>query len=70
MADREHDGRVTITAKHEGPAQADTMVFLAGQEQSFHCSCGCNVFKRVKPHELRYRCNSCRAVYEGTARHG
>ena len=31
----------------------------------FRCSCGCNVFKRATNAGLKYRCNSCRAVYAG-----
>lgn len=55
-----------------GPvSDADVMPKVNGQ--TFRCDCGCNVFRTVArqqhdaANETRYRCNSCRAVFVGTA---
>ena len=31
--------------------------------KTFRCECGCNVFTEIGP--LKYRCNGCRALYQG-----
>ena len=39
------------------------MLYLQGSKTSFRCDCTCNVFTKLSPD--RYRCNSCRTVYQG-----
>ena len=40
----------------------DIILKVAGKP--FHCSCGCNVFRKLDPdHPNDYTCNACRAVY-------
>lgn len=46
----------------------DVMLYVGGSKRSFHCDCGCNVFRRIGETN-RYRCNSCAAVYVGEVRH-
>ena len=31
--------------------------------KSFRCDCGCNVFTKIGVY--RYKCNACRAIYQG-----
>lgn len=40
-----------------------SMVKLKGQNTSFRCHCGCNVFKNSQC-ERYYKCNSCGDVYD------
>jgi hypothetical protein len=52
----------------------DTLVRLSGDQQSFRCSCGSNVFRKLleghedfdpRPGFVTYRCNGCRAIWHG-----
>jgi hypothetical protein len=40
------------------------MLYINGSKTSFHCDCCCNVFTKIS--RDRYRCNSCRTIYECT----
>lgn len=41
----------------------DIMPMIDGK--SFRCSCGCNVFRRLKYNKNKYKCNSCEVIYIG-----
>lgn len=42
----------------------DTMIYLDGNQRSFKCDCGCNVFRKAE-NLNKYKCNSCEAIYTG-----
>lgn len=44
------------------------MIRLEGSGgKSFRCECECNVFKKHKYNEFKYKCNSCNATFTGNA---
>jgi hypothetical protein len=43
----------------------NSMLHLPGTIVSFRCHCGGNVFSKHKTDPLKYRCNSCKTLYEG-----
>ena len=43
----------------------DAMIKMPGSTASFRCACGGNVFSKHQTDPLRYRCNSCKTLYEG-----
>ena len=43
----------------------DVMIYLEGKKYSYHCDCGCNVFRHIPNDETGYVCNSCGATYHG-----
>lgn len=45
-------------------AESPRVVMCIVSGKSYRCDCGCNVFTETK--ELKYKCNSCSAVYIGT----
>lgn len=50
--------------KNPNNSSSDKMIFLKGEEKSFRCDCGCNVFKEIGDLK-KFICNSCQASYTG-----
>jgi hypothetical protein len=42
----------------------DSMIYLPNQP-SYRCECGCNVFRKSKLNEYRFKCNACGAWHVG-----
>lgn len=55
-------GRTRIELKSEMTEKKDTVCRVNGK--LFRCDCGCNVFRKLLKAPLRYRCNSCRGIFE------
>lgn len=43
----------------------DFMVKLPGSSRTFQCTCGCNVFRKLKEDLTKYVCNSCELIWQG-----
>lgn len=44
------------------PKTGDIMVRLPGSTKTFHCDCGCNVFRYINMRR-HLKCNGCEAIY-------
>lgn len=52
-----------LSMSEEQPIRQDTMLKVDGKP--FRCECGCNVFTKVS--DVRYECNACEQLYEGSS---
>lgn len=43
----------------------DRTLRIHGEEASFRCTCGCNVFRTLRMDKMKFKCNACGAIYTG-----
>ena len=56
-------GKILEQGLSQETEDKDTMIRVDGR--FFHCSCGGNVFRKLKDDPNRYCCNSCLDIYWG-----